>query len=157
MFLAGDNKFLRERRIRTFFLQEPGVALLVAAVNFEWTVGRALMFISDTPNKALRDKLSECHGLEKYKDLWRQELSSSGQSVLRLNNIVRNWHDVTKAFGVRHKLVHGRDRVTAKMAGPHIEALITGAGDIEDYCTSRGIRFNARIPVRRKARMLIKA
>jgi len=53
-----------------------------------------------------------------------------------LTDVVRNWHLVRQAFDTRHKLVHGRDRVTMNMAKPHIDALLSGACDVADYCES---------------------
>jgi hypothetical protein len=149
MFLAGDRKEQREYRIRRYLSSDPGVALLLAAVNFEWTVSRAVLFLSKKSNSALREDLRNLRSLDGYKDLWKDEalLDGSGKA---LPQIVRNWSSVPKAFNVRNKLVHGHDRCTRNMALPHVEALLQAVGDIDAYCLSLGHTLHGKMPVRYK-------
>ena len=150
MFLAGDSQDLRKRRILSFLdKSEPGISLLLAAVNFEWTVYRAVLFLSETPNKELRWNMRKFYSLDGYKDLWKKEVETIG-SRKRLTVIVRNWSSVCDAFEARNRLVHGRDRYTRKMAKPHIDALLEGVGYVQSYCCLLGISLNNRMPIRRK-------
>lgn len=41
MFLASDDLDRRAGKVQSFLYSEPGVLLLLAAVNFEWTVMEA--------------------------------------------------------------------------------------------------------------------
>lgn len=71
---------------------------------------------------------------------------------LRSNKAVRDWLSVMKAFDARNRLVvHGRDRYTAKMAAPHIEALLKATGELREFSRSRGCDVGKRLPIRRKA------
>ncbi len=153
MFLAGEEPHFREQRIREYLRREPSVGLLVAAVHFEWTVCRAVMFLSPTPNRELRNLMSRVYGLDKYEQLWRNQVAAFVDDRLGLPKIVGNWQQVRDAFQMRNRLVHGRDRATQNMAKPKVDALIRAAASIQLYCSRRGINFQDRIPNRRKRRM----
>ena len=126
-------------------------SLAACAVNFEWTVCRAVLFLSNTPNTKLRALMRDYFSLERYKELWKSELVV-GRSCEPLAVIVRNWSAVRKAFEARNRLVHGRDRFTRKMATPHVEALLRATSYVDSYCESLGSPLFGRMPVRRKPR-----
>jgi hypothetical protein len=75
MFLASERKEQCEHKVRSHLRSEPGISLLLAAVNFEWTVCRAVLFLSKTPNSKLRPLMSGYYSLDRYKDLWKLEIS----------------------------------------------------------------------------------
>jgi hypothetical protein len=75
VFLASDRKEQREDRVRRYIASAPGVALLLAAVNFE-SVCRAVLFLSRSQNADLRIRLGKCYGLDAYKELWKTEVAS---------------------------------------------------------------------------------
>ena len=79
MFLAGDHVNHREIRVRNYLRSDPGVSLLLAAVNFEWTVSRAVLFLSLTPNAELRELMAKYYSPDRYKKLWRGEVLPAGQ------------------------------------------------------------------------------
>ena len=149
MFLAGDGVGRREQKVRSYLRSDPGVSLLLGAVNFEWTVSRAVLFLSCRPNTELRKRMAEYYSLDRYKDLWRDEVMPAGDHQ-RLPKIVRNWSEVRNAFGTRNVLVHGKGRCTRNMATPHIEALLKAVGYVDSYCTAHGVDLSRRMPVRRK-------
>lgn len=49
MFLAGEQPDFREKKLRDYFYKDPSIGLLIAAVHFEWSVCRAIMFLSPNP------------------------------------------------------------------------------------------------------------
>jgi hypothetical protein len=149
MFLASDRIDQRENKIRSFLSSEPSIALLLAAVNFEWTVSRAVLFLSTTKNTTLRQKLRDYYSLDKYKELWKNEVVAHGH--LPLAKLVRNWSSVLKGFDARNVIVHGKDRYTRNMATPHVEALLKGARFVDKYCQDRGKPLYERMPVRKKS------
>lgn len=151
MFLAGDDKVQRERKVRRYLASDAGLSLLLAAVNFEWTVCRAVLFLSNSPNVELRHRMSKYYSLDAYKDLWKSEVVATTQRK-PLARVVPNWSSVRKAFDARNLLVHGRDRYTRNMAEPQVKSLLKGVGYIDDYCISLGCSLHDRMPVRRKAR-----
>ncbi len=150
MFLASEPAQYREAKIRKWLYTEPSIALLVAAVHFEWTICRAVLFLSSRPNQEIRKEVAVVYGLEKYKDFWCMEIVSlrGGHS---LPSIVSDWKAVTDAYKARHSLVHGRDRYTRNMAAPHVEALLNAAAKIREYCEHLvGVNFHAQLPSRKK-------
>ena len=149
MFLAGEPAQYREAKIRRWLHTEPSVALLVAAVHFEWTICRAVLFLSSRPNREIRQEMAQVYGLQKYKDFWRMDIVNlrGGHS---LPSIVGDWKAVTDAFKARDRLVHGRDRYTRNMAMPHVEALVKAAAEVREYCTRMGVDFQRRLPIRKK-------
>ncbi len=128
------------------------MSLLLAAVNFEWTVCRAVLFLSQTPNSELRARMGDYYSLEAYKDLWKSEVVAA-RPLDPLAVVVRNWSSVRKAFLARNRLVHGRDRYTRNMAKIHIVSLLEGAGYVDAYCESLGFPLHGRMLVRRKRRV----
>ena len=78
MFLAGDRVERREQRVRGYLSSDPGVSLLLAAVNFEWTVSRAVIFLSASPTTPLRKKMSQYYSPDAYKVLWKAEVCPAG-------------------------------------------------------------------------------
>jgi len=93
--------------------------------------------------------LVRVYGLDRYKDFWQAELKHLAGAT-RLTEVVTDWHAVTEAFDARHRLVHGRDRYTRKMAAPKVEALLTAVSEIHAYCLSHVVDINHRLPVRRR-------
>jgi hypothetical protein len=150
MFLATEPLQFRERRIRDFLKRDPSVSLLLAAVHFEWTVCRAMLFLSTGPNADLRRQMDSVYGLDRYKEFWRDDLHPVS-SVDPLPDVVRNWQQV-RAFLWRNRLIHGRDSCTRNMAAPRVEVLIAGAAYVWQYAQQRGIDLSSRLPVRRAQR-----
>jgi hypothetical protein len=152
MFLASDPKKHRESKVRSFLATDPSISLLLAAVNFEWTVCRALLFLSKKPNSELRAIMAKYYSLEKYKELWKLEIVT-GRNFKPLATVVRNWSSVRNAFEARNRLVHGRDRYTRNMATPHVNSLLEGASYVDDYCVLLGYPLFGRMPVRRRTKI----
>ncbi|HXL58186.1 MAG TPA: hypothetical protein VN958_18120, partial [Chitinophagaceae bacterium] len=137
MFLAGDALNRREQKIRDFVDKEPAIAVLLAAANFEWTLCRALLFLSKTPNQELRHKIAGVRGFDSYKKLWHKELVGLYNGK-RLPEVIKNRPGFLEGFEMRNKLIHGQDRVTRNMAIPKIEAMLQAVRDIDEYCNQMG-------------------
>lgn len=148
MFFVSDKPTLREKRIRSFVAKEPAIAILLAAAHFEWTTSRAVMFLSTTPTAALRTRLRWCTGLDRYRDLWRDEISATGKRH-RLPTIVTDWARFRDAFDLRHQLIHGRGTCTSNFASPRVERILAAANDVHSFCAGEGVDLNTRMPFRR--------
>jgi hypothetical protein len=152
MFLVSHSLELRAKEIRSWLPKQPSVALIVAAVYFEWAICRAIIGLSQRPNKEVRQSLKKVHGLDAYKDSWRGELGYLPDAH-RLPQVVNNWHRLTLAFDARNLLVHGRDRYTPNMATPLVESLLAAVSDVCAYCVNHGVDINKRLPQRRQKRI----
>ena len=108
MFLVQDSSLSREERIKHFLAEDASVSVLLAVIHFEWTVRRAIIALGISPNVVVRERLAKCHGLDKYKDVWRDEVFLNEQrQVDRLSEVVKNWESLGRVFRLRHRLVHG--------------------------------------------------
>lgn len=151
LFLASDTVDSRESQIREFLSGSPSLALVLAAINFEWTVSRAVLFLSPNPNGAVRTAMKAYYSLDGYKDLWKAEVVTSTQPT-GLAAVVRNWSELRGAFDARNVLVHGKDRYTRNMATPHVSAALKSVRYVDAYCVARGVDLSTRMPVRRAKR-----
>ena len=149
MFLVKDSLEIRAGVIRNLLQKYPSIALIVAATYFEWSLCRALVALSERPNKEVREALGKLYGLGMYKDFWWAEQRNVASSV-RLPEVVRDWNGVTNAFDARNRLVHGRDRYTRNMARPHVEVLLSAVADIYGYARARGVDLGKRLSVRQR-------
>ena len=122
MFLVSHSLDAREKEIRSWIPKHPSVALVVAAVYFEWTLCRAIVGLSKRPNKEVRQALEKIHGLAAYKDIWRSETAHLPDAKT-LPQAVVDWHGITVAFEARNVLVHGRDRFTQSIVRPKIDTI----------------------------------
>lgn len=151
MFLASDPVDARDSQVRELLPDSPSLGLVLAAINFEWTVSRAVLFLSRKPNRALRAAMKAYYSLDGYKDLWKAEVATPTHPT-GLAAVVRNWSELRMAFDARNVLVHGKGRYTRNMATPHVIAALRSVKYVDAYCVARGIDLHARMPVRRAKR-----
>ena len=135
MFFVVDSQDQKKRKIKEYLNREPMIAVLLAAVNFEWTVGRCILFFGKSPNIELRERLFWCYVLDKYKEVWKEEL-------------VKNWLNFKKAFMLRHRLIHGRGTCTRNMATEPVKKMLSAVDDLYNFAFSRGKDLHSRLPIR---------
>lgn len=150
MFLVSDTSQNREKRIRSFLTKDDcAIAVLLAAAHFEWSVSRAILALGTKPNKELHTILAFCHGLEKYKDIWAQEVVPR-RNIGRLPTVIKEWATFKKAFKLRHSLIHGRNSCSLAYAEPRVFSILQASCDIHQVCDDEGVNLHARLKVRRK-------
>jgi hypothetical protein len=154
MFFVGDKPHHREQKIRKYLDEDPMIAILLAAANVEWTVGRCIIFFSAAPNVEVRERLARCHGLDRYKDLWKDELVKQDPTIPSLSQVITKWTDFKKAFVLRHKLIHGRSTCSRDMAVAPIELMLSAVNDLNEFAVSRGKDLHDRVPVRRAKKQI---
>lgn len=147
MFLVQDSSLSREERIKQFLAEAPSLSALLAVIHFEWTVRRAIIALGTSPNVVVRTKLKSCHGLDKYKDVWKDEVFTKVQ--LRLPEVVKNWDGLAKAFRLRHRLVHGATSCGTQYAKERVHWAIDATNDVRTVCIVKGINLDERLPIRR--------
>ncbi len=156
MFLVKDASTDREERIKRLSTEDPALAELLGVIHVEWTVRRAIIALGTSPNVEIRKALEQCHGLKRYKDLWKKEVvqggltKSSSVTHKSLCTVITNWDGLIKAFDLRHKLVHGVGSCSAEYAIEKLGWAIDAARDIRTYCLNYEIDIDARLPVRRR-------
>lgn len=150
MFLVGDGPERHAGQITSWMKVHPSVALVVAAVYFEWTVCRVIIGLSIAPNRVVRHELERIYGLPKLSGFWNRQLRHL-PGYLALKSVI-NFKAVESAFEARNRLAHGKDRYTTNMAQPHVGALLEAVTAVRAFCLARGFDPMKKLPIRRKAR-----
>lgn len=138
MFLVTDTQEERHANIWKFFENDPTVGVILAAIDFEWTVRRAVLALGQRPTKEIREStLARCSGLQKYKDAWRTEVFPCHKRSLP--QVVTCWKDLKTAFRLRHVLVHGvSGTTTAEYAFTHVNTMLTSSKNISQFSSGLG-------------------
>jgi hypothetical protein len=155
MFLVKDGEKDRCTRIGRFLGEgEPAIAALLAVIHFEWTLRRALIALSCSPNRHVRQRLRRMHGLEDFKKLWKEEIAMNGGKGLP-QVVGKDWQMLISAYDLRHSLAHGRSSCSKDYASVRVNAALSAASAIRSYAAARDISIYDRLPIRRKAKMAI--
>ena len=150
MFLVQDSSLSREERIKHFLVEDASVSVLLSIIHFEWTVRRAIIALGTSPNVLVRGKLAKCHGLDKYKDVWRDEVFLNEQrQVDRLSEVVKNWESLGRVFRLRHRLVHGVTSCSIDYARERVYWALDATNDVRAVCVQNDINLDVRLPVRK--------
>ncbi|MCX6964038.1 MAG: hypothetical protein NTW41_01615 [Verrucomicrobia bacterium] len=135
MFTYRDKQSTRHSRIRSFLKTDPFVAVILSAIDFEWTVRRAILGLSGLPTKPIHEifKSERSGGLSGLQNHWKKLVKSRLGSDLA--SIVPNWEFFSnRAFGLRNKLVHGAEgRVTPEHAGKIVDSILAGSVAVANY------------------------
>jgi hypothetical protein len=150
MFFVSDSETHKRNRIEKFLAREPMIAVLLAAANFEWTVGRCVLFFGSAPNVDVRNALERTHGLKKYENLWRREICQRDPSAPLLSKVIKDWQRFTDAFQMRHRLIHGRGTCTTKVARDIVAVMLAAVADLYRFAEARGRNLNVRTPIRQR-------
>jgi hypothetical protein len=158
MFLVSDRIERRHQRIESFLRTEPIIAILLAAVDFEWTMRRAVIALGTSTSREIRDVvLKRCTGASRYKDAWNAEVAIRlGKS---LPHVVPNWpFIVSDAYTLRNQVAHGLVGLPSrKRAVVCVEAFLSGSVAIVAFAKEHEEElFGTRLRVRRKSRRISK-
>ena len=155
MFFVSDTQTQRHKMILSFLLKGQGsIAVVLAAIDFEWTLRRAILALGTRPTKHIRESLEKTWGLERYKDLWNLEVKP--QMQVTVVQVIPCWSELRKAFGFRDRLVHGVVGVISRDATNNSVAFILKASQaLEEFAVEHEGTLYRRI-VRRKPRSLHK-
>ena len=75
--VTREDRLSRSQRIRDFFKEQPALAYLMAAINLEWTIRRAIVVLSPCPTKVLWKYFESGHiaGWNVYQAAWKKCIS----------------------------------------------------------------------------------
>lgn len=151
MFFVSDTQTQRHSKIRSFLIKgQDSIAVILAAVDFEWTVRRAILSLGTRATKEIRKSLETIYGLDSYKEIWNLEVKPRMSTTIVI--VIPGWHGVTEAFKFRNRLVHGVvGAIARKNAENSVNSLLQASQDLEVFCGRHGGTLYRRI-VRRKAR-----
>lgn len=146
MFLVKDGSLSREERISKLIEEDAPLSVLLAIIHFEWTVRRTIIALGTSPNVEIRKKLRDCHGAEKYKAVWKEEVFP--QKNKRLPEVVTDWEGLLKAWNLRHRLIHGASSCGKDYAQDKVIFALHASKNIRDFASSHRVDLDERLPVR---------
>lgn len=153
MFLVSDTLNKRKKRINDLLKNgESALAVLLSAAHLEWVLSRAIISLGVSPNRDIHKSLSKCHGLDRYRELWRDEVLPGRNNVDVLSNEIKRWSQLKKHYELRHVLIHGRESCTMKFAKPCIQTILSAADDVYVLLKSVNIDIHKRLKIRKKRR-----
>jgi hypothetical protein len=156
MFFVDDNQDSRHQFIREYLTKKSAaIAIILASIDFEWMLRRAILALGKSETKDIRQKLRKLNGgYEGYKKMWHEEVQPRvGYS---LDRAVKNWsklHGDRSASAVRGSIVHGASvPISLERATIHVENWLTASKMLEKFALEReGLSLFLRI-VRFKSR-----
>ena len=149
-FLRGDSRQDRELQVRQFIHTDPGIAVVLAAADFEWTVVRAFKLLGRKVSIRSLDQ-SRLSGPEPMRKMWAKLLVPLGHPSL--DRIVDRWDTLCAHFQLRNKLVHGIQSSTASSyASVRVETILGASRAVTNYAASCKVDLFQRVP-RRQSRV----
>lgn len=79
-----------------------------------------------------------------------REVVKFDSTILFLAMIVNDWKGFKDDFNLRHKIIHGRDTCSRKMALIPVETMLKAVNDLYQFANSRNINLHDRLPIRKK-------
>lgn len=140
MFLVSDTRKERSQAIKKYLDSDPTLAVVLAAIDFEWSCKRCVLALGTTPTAVLKQPgglLVKHHGPEGYKKLWKAEVKpNTGHN---LTEVIPNWEYLTThAFPLRHRLVHGsQGSVGSDYANKLVSAFLTSSESLAYYAEEK--------------------
>ncbi len=109
MFIVNDSLEIRHGKIRRYAEEEATVGLILAAVDLEWTIRRAILALGKNSTKYIKVQVlsnGKKSGLKHYNNCWRDEVKPIHS--IGLPDFIDDWQLLINAFELRNRLVHGR-------------------------------------------------
>jgi len=140
----------RKTKIKSFLTDDDAaISVLLAASYFEWTVSRIILFCGQNDISTIRKKLKYTHGLQSYKDVWKDEISSNPTNdVEPLAIAILNWSDFYKSFQLRHKLIHGKENCSKAYAKSRVEDILKAVDYLYAITEAKGLDIHAKLDQR---------
>lgn len=150
MFLVKDDPQKRREKILSFRGEDLSIGFLLAAIEFEWTLRRAILALGTSPNPLVSEELNKNkgRGLEGLKEAWKAEVKP--RFGKQLDEVVKDWAGVKNpASKLRAKLVHGIGTHSRVRIEEERDRFLDATGDITRFALEQGVDVNGRLPVRR--------
>jgi hypothetical protein len=137
MFFVNDNQEARHGFIRKHLTEESAsIAIILASIDFEWTLRRAILALGKNPTKCIRKNVlaNLPGGYDGYKQAWRAEVQP--RIGIRIDQVVRKWsklHGKNSAEKTRGSIVHGACvPITIARARNHVENWLCASRALEE-------------------------
>ena len=158
MFFVKDDQLERHKLIRSFLTADgSAIAVILAAIDFEWTLRRAILLFGTNSTKDILGKaLKKAFGADKYKKAWRDEVSKNLHK--NIDEVIPHWSRLVDpekgAFALRGSILHGaRVSVSPNFAKTRVEDFLIASSLLEQLAKDQNKSLYKRI-VRTKTRAI---
>ncbi len=147
-FLVNDSQSDRHAKIRSFLTADEAViAVLLAAVDFEWTLRRAICALGNISPKDLSSK--RISGLDGYRRAWKAAVAN--RASVEFNQLIDDWDELNRAYLLRHELIHGTHGTTGlSYATRKVDRILDASTRVFEFAQEQGVNLYARLPARRR-------
>ena len=164
MFYVRDNYQDRRSMILKFKNeQDICIAIILAAADFEWTIRRIILSLSQEPNTVVRkDKryLRRCSGLGDYKSVWNLLIAKNPKLVnpdnptdLELQSVIKDWNSFKQMYKYRHGIVHGfKANLNFDEGCKALDSILKATDNIYNFSQANGYDVFTKVKVVRKPR-----
>ena len=123
-------------------LEGCGEGRALSAVDFEWTLRRAIYILGSTPIKDLKEK--KIAGLEQYRAIWKKEVGA--ESPEELKPLLGNWVGLIRAYELRNELIHGKHGATGRRyATDRVNEMLDASRKVCQFVQNAGGNVYARL------------
>ncbi len=166
-WVTKERRQERESRIREIFVKEMALGYLMAAIDFEWTIRRAIVLMNTCPTAILKKALEvkRVSGLSTYCECWTKYVQAirkdttpnvlaiifdSPQAVVPTND---KFKSLQEAMALRHRLVHGvSGGIPVEKGKECFERLLSASKKISEYVDAHADKCMQKRVVRRQER-----
>lgn len=151
MFDLSDKRNKRRKTIMGNAHFDPGLGVILAAMDFEWTCRRAIVALSETPTATLYERFFNHYtSMKKLIKAWQDEVMPHLQHKCSLNDVVcRNGistEQVKDAMQCRNVIVHGTEsRTFAKECRWAVCVLENACDNVAAFVEAQGKTIFTRI------------
>jgi hypothetical protein len=154
MFFVNDSIDARHSKIRRHIEKDAALGLILAAIDFEWTVRRAILALGKSPTKIIKEEVlatGRRSGLKHYEECWSSEVLPLHRNN-PLSELIGEWETLRKAFFLRNKLVHGLATAGEPFARFRTDTLLAASRKLFDFSQEHDSPIYGRRIVRLKER-----
>ncbi|MFZ1536486.1 MAG: hypothetical protein WAT23_03770 [Chromatiaceae bacterium] len=159
MFLVSDSQQNRHDLIESFLKEDTAtIAVILAAIDFEWTIRRAILALGCSPTKYIRLEVlgnkNMGSGPDAYKKAWNAEPYRNLRK--RIDEVIPHWSRLKDpelgALRLRNQIVHGiRGTVSLPLATDKVQDFLKASKCLEQLAQENNTSLYRRI-TRRKTR-----
>jgi len=162
LFSIGYGSEKREALIKDYIDKEFSIALILAAVNFEWTLKRTILILGETNTIKLRKELEEKYRLTgegSLEEVWDREI---GTRIAKgsFNKIIGNKsvYSIDKASNtlsrhakdIRGELIHGNSPPSKKRSEKAVSDYIDACEKLRLFLKKNGKNIDAKLVSRKQ-------
>jgi hypothetical protein len=164
LFSVGYGSENREKLILEYLDKEYSIALILAAVHFEWMLKRTILVLGKKYTEPLGEELENTYkltGKDSLEELWKREIGTRVKDGSFRKNIglksvylkdVNSNNLSNHAKDIRSELIHGNRPPGKKRATQAVNDYITASKNLRSFVKKQSENLDDRLSARQKPR-----